>query len=158
MARSTSTTFNSAAFALDCGEVFVVLLMVDHAALAQPIRVTSNNEQTSMGGNTFEPYPFEMQLLSDSEGKVSAAKLRIDNVSRVLTDAVRTPTTPPDVTYWVVLASDPNTIEVGPVSLKLGEVTITRDSVSGTLTPALVMNRPFPPERMTPGTTPGVFA
>jgi hypothetical protein len=96
-------------------------------------------------------------LISDEENALPTAKIAVDNASRVLVDMVRTPTTPPVVQYSIVLASDPNTVEVGPIRLYLADVTITTASITGTLIPKPVFNKPFPPDRVTPSIAPGVF-
>lgn len=157
MARSVSNTLTAAVNAQETGEVFLVLLTLDHADLAAPIRVVDNNEDIVSGGDTYVAFPFELTLPSDVEGRVPSARLVVDNVDRQIVQAVRSVSSAVDVTIEVILASDPDTIEAGPFTAKLRNIDYDAAQVSGDLVFEEVLSQPYPGQSFNPATTPGLF-
>ena len=68
--------------AQETGTAWLVLLTITHPGLPTPIRVTSDGVVTVHNGNTFDPFPFEVTLPDDVEGRAPQAHLRIDNTSQ----------------------------------------------------------------------------
>ena len=157
MSRSVSDTFKSAAFGQETSEAFLVLLEIDHADLASPIRVTSDGVDTTSGGETFVAYPFEMSLPSNPETGVSQAQLTIDNVSQDIITSIRNITTPPSVVIRVVLASAPSTIEAEFSGFELKNVSYDALTITGTMTIESFMSEPYPGGSFLPSSFPGLF-
>lgn len=145
-----------AAFRQETDEVFLIILDIDHPALADPIRVVNNSENIVSNGNTYVAFPFEIRLPDEAEDQPRVT-LTIDNVDRVIVDTIRSLTTAPTVSISVILASSPNDIEVGPFVMTLREVTYDVMTVQGELTFDDVLNEPFPGDSFIPAHYPGLF-
>jgi hypothetical protein len=157
MSRSVSSTFKAAAFAPETDQIYLLLLVIDHADLAQPIRVVNNYADVVSNGDTYIGCPFEITLPPDNDESLSAAQLAIQNVDRQIVQAVREIDSAPDVTLSVVLAASPNTIEAGPYAMTLRDVSYDALVVTGSLSVEDMMNEPYPGDFFTPGEFPGLF-
>jgi hypothetical protein len=155
--RTTSLTFRQAIYAQETNEVFVVLVEIDHADLASPIRVCSNDTDITSNGNVFTAYPFNIELPSDDEGDMPQARLTIDNVDQSLTASIRTIQSPPSVRIMVVLASAPDVLEVDMPDFVFSNITYDAFTISGTISIESFMNEPFPGDVFTPSQFPGLF-
>lgn len=157
MSRALSTTAKAGIYAQQTDQVYIVLLTIDQEDLDEPIRLANNYANVTSNGETYVGFPFTITLPNDSDENVPHAQLTIDNVDRAIVNAVRTMTTGAVVTVSVVLASSPNTVEVGPFVMTLRNVSWNATTVSGTLQSEDLINEPFPGEFMTPNTFPGLF-
>jgi hypothetical protein len=159
MPRSLSSVAKEAIFAQQTAEVFVVLLDLEHPNFAGTIRVCSNDIPVSSRGNLYVPFPFDVILPDESDDAVPRVTLRIDNVDRRIVSELRSVVTnvPVTVRMTVVLASSPDTIEVGPMEFSLRDVEYTATTVEGTLLYEDVLNESFPADSFTPSRFPGLF-
>jgi hypothetical protein len=160
MARPLSSAAKAAIFASSTGEAFLCLLTLEHATLPQPIRVSSDGVATVSRGLTFQAFPFEIDMPEESDGAPPKVRLRVCNVDRVITEAVRNAasSSPIEVTLEVVLASQPGTVEAGPFKFKLREVSYDAVVVEGTLAFEDLLNEPFPADTYSPVDFPGLFS
>jgi hypothetical protein len=156
MARSLSSTAIASANAQQTDEVWLVLLTIAHPSLATPIRVVNNNESIVSRGQTYQWFPFEIELPGEDVDSPSRARLRIDNVDRTIVNTIRSISTPPTVTLEVVLASAPNVVEVSFSGLSLREVDYDAMSVTGELVFESIFTEPVT-LTMTPARFPGLF-
>lgn len=157
MSRSVSSTFRAAAFAQETDQIYLLLLTIDHADLAAPIRVVNNYADVVSSGDTYTGMPFEITLPPDNDESLSSAQLSIQNVDRQIVQAVRDIDSAPTVTLSVVLAASPNTIEAGPYEMTLRDVSYDALVVTGSLSVEDMMNEPYPGDFFTPGEFPGLF-
>ena len=157
MSRALSSAAKAGAFAQQTDQVYLVLLEIDNGEMASPIRVVNNYADVVSGGETYTAYPFDITLPTDADDAIPQATLTIDNVDRVITDAIREMVGSATVTISVVLAASPSTIEAGPYVMNLRNVTWNALTVSGQLAAEDVLNEPYPGEYMTPELFPGLF-
>lgn len=157
MSRSLSSLAKQSLFAQETGEVFLLLLTINHASLAQPIRVVNNLENVVSGGNTYIAFPFQITLPQDREDQPPKMRLAIDNVDRSIVTAVRTLTSPPTITLDVVLASQPNTIEATFPGFTLRNTKYDALVVEGDLNLEDISNEPYPKDSFTPTLAPALF-
>lgn len=166
MGRTLSLNMKRAIFSQETGEVVVCLLKLDHADLAAPLRLSSDPtiELSSGGRGTvhlgadYHFLPFDITLPDELEDRPPTARLSVDNVDRQIVQAVRSVSSGPiDVELRIVLASDPDTIEVGPMSFKARNVEYDESRVSATLAFEDVLSEPFPAQLITPNNFPGLF-
>lgn len=157
MARNQSVAFRRAIYAAQTGEAFVVLLRLMHMSLPDTIRVASAGEDLVSRGDTYQWFPFRITLADEVDEAPRAVRLSIDNVDRRIVEAVRPLAGDIAVEIEVVLASSPDTVEVGPVHLTLRDVEYDRLVVEGTLQPEDILNEPWPAYSYTPSWFPGKF-
>jgi hypothetical protein len=120
-----------------------VLLEISHPDLAEVIRVTNNGADLVSNGNTYQHFPFVIELPGDTED-APVAKLRIANVDRQIGDVLEGITTSATCSMSIVLASDPDTLEIEWQNYELRNVTWTALEVSGDLIIRTFANEPFP--------------
>ncbi len=152
-----SVSLKQALYRESTDEAFIVLLTIDHADLAVPIRVCSDNVDTTSNGDLYQAFPFNLTLPLDSPETPARAKLVIDNVSRVVTDAARAITGKPSVDVVIVRAADPDTIEVGLLGFEMTNIESNALTVSGDLSFEDYQQEPYPAVIFGPGDFPGLF-
>lgn len=157
MARSVSQTFRTAAFAQETGEAFLLLVSVAHASLNPTLRFTSDAVDTVSNGNTYQHYPFELVLPEVREREVPRARLVIDNVDRKIIAGVRALPSAADIDLTVVLASDPDTVEIAWTDFELRTVFWDALTIEGDLTVEHLLGVPYPGFVYSPATHPGLF-
>ena len=128
----------------EIGTAWLVLITISHADLPTPIRVTSDAVATVSNGNTYTPFPFEVILPEDAEGRTPYAQLRIDNTTKEIAAALRGLTSPPTVTIQIVRSSAPDTVERSWTGLRWKSSTIDVGVVTGTLSIDDVAHEEFP--------------
>lgn len=83
--------------------------------------------------------------------------IEFDNVSRELIDEVRTVTSPIDVKLEMILASNPDDVQVTLDELKMRNVTYNKSVVSARLYLDSFLNVELTSERYSPKLYPGLF-
>lgn len=135
----------------------LVLLDIDHDDLVVPIRVVNNKEPITSNGEEYTAFPFEVTLPSSQEDGPPQAKLRIDNVSREIGEAIRTISTAPSVTIRVVRQETPDIVEVEFQGMILRSVTYDALTVEGVLDFEDLTREPFPAFTFNPSHYPGIL-
>lgn len=157
MSRALTALARRALNAQETGEAFLILLTIDHPNLSAPIRVTSDAVDTVSRGETFAAYPFELSLPDDGEGRAPRAKLVIDNVDRVIVQAVRSLAGAPVALIEIVRAGDPDTVEARFADFRLVNVAYDALAVRGDLSIEDFTTEPFPAAVFSPSLFPGLF-
>lgn len=152
-----TSAFKTAAFSADTDQVFLVLLTIAQADLAQPIRVVNNNEDITSNGNVFTAFPFDIELPDSREGVPPSATLVIDNVSQEIAQAVRTMTSVATVLIQIIRAADPDTIERSYTGFNLRDVKWNAHKMSGDLILEDFQTEPYPALQFSPAFFPGLF-
>ena len=153
----TSIPFDQAAFAHTTTEVVLTILEIDNAELATPIRVVNNREDIIHNLETYQGFYFFIQKPTNMANELPRAQLSVCNVDQAIVEAVRSVQAPLDVVIKTILASSPNTIEDGPYTMKLRDVSYNRGVVSGSLMVEDIMNEPYPADIYDPTNAPGLF-
>lgn len=153
----------------DGDEQVIILLTLSGAGIASPIyladgwtqRLSENDDDVVYGvisrGTPYIFLPLEIKLPSDEDGAAANAQVVIHNVTRQLTPALRQLTSPPNVTIEVILASNPNSVEVSFTGFKLNGFTYNSETVSGSLIVDQNTGEPFPRHSFTPNNFPALF-
>ena len=135
----------------------LVLLKIDHVDIAPPILVVNNNEAITSGGDVYNAFPFEIRLPDNLEDAPPRSRLRIDNVSREIGQALRNMTgVPADVTIEIVRQDDPDTIELSWPAMRLVNVRWDFLTVEGDLEFEDLVREPYPFLTFSPAEFPGV--
>lgn len=135
----------------------LVLLEISHDDLAASILVVNNKENITSDGDEYTGYPFEIFLPDSKDDAPPRAKLRIDNVSREIGQAIRTISSPASVTIRVIRAATPDTIEAEFVGMILTNVSYDALTVEGELEFEDLTREPFPAHTFNPANYPGVL-
>ena len=124
--------------------VFILLVEISHPQIAETLRMTSDNVETKHKGNTYHPFPFDVNLPSDRESEEPRAQFSVPNVDRQIIELIRTVETPPNVRMFMVLSHDPDVIERGPWDMELSNVPYDLSVIRGTLKPKSILDEPLP--------------
>ncbi|CAB4122395.1 Domain of unknown function DUF1833 [uncultured Caudovirales phage] len=154
--RTLSSRALASAFAPQSSEVWLLLLTIEHSTLSQPLRFVNNYESVTSQGNVYVAFPFEVELPNQDGDSAGEAKLRIDNIDRSIVNVIRSISSPPSITFQIVLASQPNVVEATFSGLVLRGVSYDALSVSGLLKFEDIMAEPVSIQ-MTPQRFPGMF-
>ena len=138
-------------------KVFVPLLRISHPDITT-ILLCGDTTQIVRTDGTYLPFPFELILPPDSSGELPRASLRIDNVTKEVVKAIYTLTGRPTVTFLLVLADSPETVEYGPAKFILGSAEWDSLQILGSL--ALqedIWMQQIPGQNYVPPSSPGLF-
>lgn len=127
---------------------WIILLTIEHPSLTIQ-RFTNDVSDTISRGHTFISYPFQLELMNNSDG-VPNGKLRINNISRHIWRQIEMLTTSPTFTFEIVLSTDPNTVIDSYVLAEFWRVSADVNAVEATLTHERYAVEPWPSQRMTP--------
>lgn len=135
----------------------LVLLEIDHADLVQPILVVNNKSNITSNGDEYIAFPFEIILPDSKDDAQPRARLRIDNVSREIGEAIRSISSPPSVTIKVIRQDTPDTIEMQFSNMQLSKVSYDALSVEGDIDFEDLTREPFPAWTFTPSYFGGII-
>lgn len=149
-------------------ELLVVLLEITHEQIAQPIRVANDVVDYKYEDNTYVGFPFELEVLSDTE-QTPRAQLRIQNVDQRISEAIVDLTTPPRVDFMVFAGSDFGEAdddvrtanddaepEYVARNLRLGNITVDALNLSAEVLSFDMRNEPWPAIRTTADRVPSL--
>ena len=157
MPRSTSATFRAAVYGAQTDEAPLVLITIEHADLPTPIRLSSDVVDTISNGETFIAYPFEISLPDDPHQGITRGKFSFENISQDYTAAIRSLTTAPTMRIDIVLASDPDTLEVSYTDFEMTNFEYDVNVISATLSVESFMTEPWPGDSFLPSKFSGIF-
>ena len=133
-------------------------MRIDHASLSAPILLAYNTETVHRADGDYLPYPFQINLPTQSDEEIPEVTLAVDNTSLEVNDQLRVLVGEPSVRFMVVLASSPDTVEAGPFDMKLASAQATSDTITGVLTQEQAFfSQEVPGQRFLPGNSPGLF-
>lgn len=149
-------------------ETILAFLTITHPNLNDAIRVVCDPEDFILNGETYTGFLFEWGILSDSE-RPAEARLRVQNVDRIIGNTMRTLVGPPRVKIELIAASEFN-LNVSPrthtgtpsveyLADKLYLVDVEADAlqVSGRLTTLNYTQQMWPAPVATQVRCPGLF-
>lgn len=154
--RSLSDRATESQNAEATGEVWLPLVEIAHPELAEPIRVVNNNENITSNGNLFVAWDFEMVLPGEDPDNPSTARLDIGNIDPVIIKSLREISGPPAVTVQIILAADPDLVEIEFAGLALRNAKYDAGKISGDLAFEEILSEPVA-TMLTPAMFPGLF-
>lgn len=138
-------------------EVFLVLLTLSHSEWIAPFHFVNNNENITSRGQEYIAYPFEIILPSSLGDSLPSVTLKIDNVDRRITDELRKVIEPINIQIEVILASEPDIVEVGPFKMEIRSADYETLTIEGTLSFDYGLFDTFPSDEFIPSLYPGLF-
>lgn len=155
--RAVSLPALRAMMAQETDEVFIACLKIEHPDIAT-IRLAYNTEPVVRVDGTYMPYPFQVNLPDQVENQIPQVTVTVDNTDLAVNDAIRTLTGTPKVTFDVVLASSPDSVEAGPFVADLQFATADAQTIQGTLGYEMdIFRQRVPGQSYTPANSPGLF-
>lgn len=157
MPRILSPQASRAVLAQETGEVFLCCLQIYGPGL-DTLYIVNNSVAITRGVTVFQPYPFEAVLPDDTDTASPMVTLRLDNVDRQITEAIRNYEGIPKCRLEVILASDPEHVEVGPFDFAITSVEYDALSITATLGyEEDFLNQQVPCKKYLPSNSPGLF-
>lgn len=166
MSRPLSNAAKQAMFLQQTDEVFIILLTISHANFTDDIRVSSDSFEVLpvagvrgvvSNGMEYIYVPFTINLPQQDDTGTAKANISVDNVDREIVAAVRSANSAISVKIEIILASNPDNIEISIDNFKLESVNYDAFTVSGDLSMDYYGLEPFPAKRFTPSDFPGLF-
>lgn len=156
MSRTLSSTLLNAIFAQETGEIPAILIEIAHANI-ETVRVCSDTQDITSNGLVYSSFPFSVALPDDSDDAIPTSRLIIDAVDQSLITAIRSINGPPAVSMSIVLTSDPDTIEIGPITFSLRSVSYNAITIEGEIQGPDILNEGWPGHSFSPPDFPGLF-
>lgn len=154
-------------------EAWLFLLTLRHDDLAISPRFVDNNEDVTsdLGGTlspaaTFQRFPFRVVLPAQSgSAQIPRLQLTFDRIATFDQDGevadvvflIRTLSTAPIIDLHLIVADDPNTVQLALPNLEWRVTSYDARTVQGDLVGNTKLDQRFPYRRFSPNVTPGLF-
>jgi hypothetical protein len=156
MSNTLSPALLAQLYAQESDVPFLMLITLNHSSFST-VRLVNNSENIVSNGETFTSFPMRIRLPTDDGETTREVSIEFDNVSRELIDELRTVTTPIDVKIEMVLASNPDYIQVTLDELKMRNVSYNKSTVNARLYLDSFLNVELTSEKYSPKLYPGLF-
>jgi hypothetical protein len=143
-------------YAQESEDPLILLLTLTHPTFS-PIYLANNTEDIVSNGTSFAAFPMKIRLSADDGETQKEVSIDFDNVGLDLIDEIRTVVTPISVKIDMILASDPDSIQMTIDDLKMRSVTYNSTRISAKLYYDSFLNVELTSEKYTPSTFPGLF-
>jgi hypothetical protein len=168
MTRALTTAFRTNVEASNTDEIGIIFATVSHPGLEEPLPVNSDVVDFVLGGTTYKGVAFSASLLTDDD-QPPVGKISIENVDRVIGEAVQLLSTAPAVKVEVYARSDfDNSTPRMPIGTPTPQYTaqglflrnINGDvlGITADLGTYDIANEPWPATRSTMQKLPALFA
>jgi hypothetical protein len=139
--------------------VFLHLLKMEAPGM-DPLCLVDNTEPVTSGGVVYIPCAFACSLPAQNEdGTSKPCRIEIDNVDRRIAEvAAQTVNVRVSLTVSVIIAQNPDVVELGPLRFALRNITVSKETVQAELYDFYVHDRNLPGLRYAPQDFPGLFA
>lgn len=136
---------------------FLMLVTLSHPDFSDTLYLVNNTVDIVSRGITYSAFPMEVSLPPDDGETTREVAISFDNVSLLLISELRSITTPMDVKIEMMLASDPDTVQLSLEELKMRSVTYDKQRVSAKLYMDSFLNVEMTSEKYVPSKYPGLF-
>lgn len=157
MSRTLSTAADAAIFAAQTTESVLRLIVIDHEDWDEPFRLVNNTNDVVSNGDTYTACPFKIEPPNDTGNELSRVTLLLDNVNRTFLPSFRAAQTKPTVTFFLVLASDPDTIIGDTWDFEVSDISYNAQVIQANLLFDSINDVAVPGDDMGPNKNPGLF-
>lgn len=156
MSRDSSNKLLSIVNADSPNDIFLYLVTVAWEDGSYS-RYVKNYESITSRGNVYSPSSFEISLPAEPDGNIPTINFSfgVDNYGAL--EKLRSSTKQADLTLEVVLASDPNTVEIGPFTFQIKGFSVTGNAVQVEAGFEPFLDLALPQIRYNPLLFPGLF-
>lgn len=155
--RTLSTTFLRELGKQETAEVALFLVELSHASFEAPFRYARNFEDVTSNGATYLARAMDVTLPDEEAERVPTLQLRIDNVERDLLAALRGLDGIVSVTLRLVLASQPDVVEIEVVGMEGRAMSYGAAILSLDLGVEPILDAAFGSRLLSPSHAPGLF-
>lgn len=148
MARDTSLQFKQAINGDEIADPFLMLVKIKHDSLGDDIRIVNNYEDITSNGDLYIASGFELSIPSETTETVQKLKFTINNVDANLTATIRSLSTAPTIEAFLVFASNPDVVEVGPYEMEFHNTTINKVFITTDLIVTPIDGDTYPEDKM----------
>ena len=135
---------------------WVWLAGITHPLLEAPIRVAVDSEDVTFGGEVYAKGSMGLVAPNFAEGDQQAT-VRIANIDRRAGLAIMQMITPPEITFSMVNADDPDTGASTWNPMVLAQATGNAIEITGEFRSRVSQQDPFPKDRATKENAPGLW-
>lgn len=157
MPNNLSNTLLAQLYAQESADPFLCLLTISHADFAQDIRLVNNTEDITSRGDLYQAFAFKVRLAADDKDARRDVSVELDNASLEFIDELRSITSPLSVKLELILASQPDVVQIEQGNLKTEGFTYNKTSIRFTLTLDDFLNTKMTSESYDPQNFPGLF-
>lgn len=157
MSRNLSPELLAELFGQVSTDPFLMLVTLEHENFPSPVRLVNNVKDIVSRGETYTAFPMTITLPVDDGETERTVQIEFDNTGLELIDEIRSGTDPIDASIEMILASNPDTVQVEVGELKVREVKYTAQKITATLFLDDFLNTEVAFERYTPTNFPGLF-
>lgn len=153
MSRDLSDAYLEQAFQQESANPEIYLVSMTHPDFSEDIHVSSDATETLSSGHKgtisngveYTNFPFKLKLQEQNENLIPKASLEISNVSREIMDAIqRIQDDVPVVRVQMVLASDPDLVEIDIRNMRFNNIKGNAIVIEGELRPKAFNNGKYP--------------
>lgn len=138
-------------------EVWVPLVKLTGGGISGAIRLAANGEDVTHLGEIYMAFPFQINLPDEEPEAEAVMRWVMDNSNLAFVEQFRQATGPITAEVFWVLASQPDTIEIGPLVTELRGFECDEDVIGGTLQVDPIMELAFGDRQFNPANTPAIF-
>jgi len=141
------------------GDPAITLMRVRFGDTSYYFANNTENITSSVDGSEqiYHKSGFNLSLADDTEEGTPRATLNFEVADIQIVRSLRATDDPLIVDIWIVLGSDPNVVEFGPVNYKSAAFNVDASAISIELEVEPVLQIQVPRHRFTPNTFPGLF-
>lgn len=158
MPRILSPAAARSILSCETDEIWMCAMRITHPSIAT-IRIVNDSVEAVRADGIYTPWAFEPILPNDTADANATVTVTMDNVDRDIVKLLRTITgEPPKCTLEVVLASQPDEVELGPFEFSIlqGQSDITTLQLSLGYEEDF-LNQGVPAQSYNPTSSPGLF-
>jgi hypothetical protein len=157
MSNALSPELLAQLYGQESSDPFLMLVTLTHVDFVATQRLVNNASNITSNGFGFTAFPMEITLPADDGETAREVSISFDNVGRDLIDEIRSITTPIGIKIEMVLASDPDQVQITLDDLKIGTISYNASKISARIFMDDFMNTAMTEEKYTPTLYPGLF-
>jgi len=155
--RQLSNALLGELYASESSDPFLMLMTLTHASFST-IYLVNNIVDVTSNGNLHIAFPMEITIPADDGQSSREASIVFDNVSLDIIEQMRSVSTPMLAKIEMVLASDPDNVEISFEELKVSNITYDAQTIKASLFLDDFLNTELTSEKYTPTIYPGLFS
>lgn len=157
MSRTLSSSAVASINGSETAEVWLPLVELTHSDWSEPVRLARNTEDVTSNGALYLAYPFDISLPDDEVEQTAVVQWVAWNAGNDIVDLFRSVSGPVSGSIFWVLASSPDTVEIGPLNLQIRGFEYTATQIKGAMVIEPIMDAVFGDMSMDAINAPGLF-